>query len=266
MIWEAQFGDFANGAQIIIDQYISTAEQKWAGKANLTLFLPHGYEGQGPEHSSARMERFLTLCGDGNMQMVNPTTPAQLFHLLRRQVLHETPKPLIVFTPKGLLRHPKCISSLEDLTKGKFYETIVDAMPPPKPKRVAFCSGRIYYDLLEEREKRENQDLILIRIEQLYPFPSAQIEKLIDEIQGINEYLWVQEEPKNMGAYHFIRPYLQKRLPQGKSLKYVGRRRSASPAVGSYALHKKEYAILMREVFPSLKEDIDLNIHHMQRV
>ena len=253
VIWEAQFGDFCNGAQVIIDQFISPSEQKWAQKSGIVLLLPHGYEGQGPEHSSARIERFLSLAGHDNIFVVNPTTPAQLFHLFRRQVLSGYQKPLVVFTPKGLLRHPDCVSPLEDLTKGSFQEILDDPNPGINLQRVAFCSGRIYYDLLAERKKLKNDDLAVIRIEQLYPFHVERCKQLIEKYKKCSEFLWIQEEPSNMGAWTFIQPVIQSILPEGISLKYIGRERSASPAAGSYALHKKQHADLIKAVFSKEK-------------
>lgn len=249
VMWEAQFGDFSNGAQIIIDQFIATGEQKWGSSSNLVLLLPHGYEGQGPEHSSARIERFLQLSGDENMLVVNPTTPAQLFHLLRRQVIRNLHKPLIVFTPKGLLRHPACISSLSDLEKHTFMEILDDPKKVEKTRRILFCTGRIYYDLAEEREKREIKDVAIVRIEQLYPLNVEKIRELLVKYEGFEECYWVQEEPSNMGAWDFIRPQLQELFPKGMRLQYRGRGRSASPAVGSFGLHRKEHIALMNAVF-----------------
>lgn len=256
IIWEAQFGDFSNGAQVIIDQFISTAEQKWEQKSALTLFLPHGYEGQGPEHSSARIERFLTLAGNNNMFIVNPSTPAQLFHLLRRQVMRSFQKPLIVFTPKGLLRNPACVSPLTDLAHGSFQEILDDPSVPKKATRIVFCSGRIYYDLIAMRAKTKTDDLVFIRIEQLYPLHIEKIKALLKNYSSANEYFWVQEEPRNMGAWNFISPLLSELLPAETKLKYVGRPRSASPAAGSYALHKKEHAAIMDTLFTRQKPSI----------
>lgn len=256
IIWEAQFGDFSNGAQVIIDQFISTAEQKWGQKSALTLFLPHGYEGQGPEHSSARIERFLTLSGSNNMYVVNPSTPAQLFHLLRRQVMRSNPKPLIVFTPKQLLRYPECVSPLTDLSHGSFQEILDDPTLPKRAKRIIFCSGRIYYDLTAMRAKTKTDDLALIRIEQLYPLHSEKIKAILKNYSEASEYLWVQEEPKNMGAWDYISPILSELLPKEKKIQYVGRSRSASPAAGSYALHKKEHAAIMDALFTRQKPSI----------
>lgn len=256
VIWEAQFGDFANGAQVIIDQFISTAEQKWGQKSSLTLFLPHGYEGQGPEHSSARIERFLTLAGNNNMYVVYPTSPAQLFHLLRRQVKRNFQKPLIIFTPKGLLRHPDCVSPLMDLATGSFHEILDDPTLPKKAKRIIFCSGRIFYEINTMRAKTKTDDMAIIRIEQLYPLHIEKIKALLKNYSAANEYFWVQEEPQNMGAWNFVLPYLTDLLPHQTKLNYVGRQRCASPAAGSYALHKKEHAAIMDVLFTKQKPSI----------
>lgn len=258
VIWEAQFGDFSNGAQIIIDQFISTAEQKWMLKFGLTLLLPHGYEGQGPEHSSGRIERFLALAGDHNMQIVNPTTPAQLFHLLRRQVVRPLRKPLIVFTPKGLLRHTECVSPLEDLTKGSFQEVLMDPEPPAKARRLVFCSGRFFYDLIAERKKTNSRDMMIVRIEQLYPLDIEKIKAAVAKCPGLQECIWVQEEPSNMGGWNFMRHILHDILPKDLQIYYVGRMRSASPAAGSHALHKKEHMAIMNALFGK-KELSDLH-------
>lgn len=249
VLWEAQFGDFGNGAQIIIDQYLATAEQKWSQKVGLTLLLPHGYEGQGPEHSSARIERFLTLSGHNNLQVTYPSTPAQLFHLLRRQVLGVAKKPLIVFTPKGLLRLPECVSKLEDLTLGSFQEILDDPNPPKKAGRLLLCTGRIYYDLIAEREKTQTEDVAIIRIEQLYPFDIEKMKELFEKYSGFKSCWWVQEEPRNMGAGEYMLEVLRGLLPKEVDLKCIARPRSASTAAGSHALHKKEYLDLMAEVF-----------------
>lgn len=253
VIWEAQFGDFANGAQIVIDQFISTAEQKWNQKFDLTLLLPHGYEGQGPEHSSARIERFLTLAGDNNMQIVQPTTPAQLFHVLRRQMLRELRKPLIVFTPKGLLRHPACVSKIDEFTQGSFLEILDDPKPSKKPGKLVFCSGRIYYDLIAVREKMPTVSLAIIRIEQLYPLDVERLKSLLEKYAGFKECFWVQDEPSNMGAWNFIRPILRELMPKGIDPMYIGRLRSASPATGSHVVHKQEHTYIINTLFG--KED-----------
>lgn len=247
VVWEAQFGDFCNGAQIVIDQFIATAEQKWGQKCRLALFLPHGYEGQGPEHSSARMERFLTLSAENNMRVVNPTTPAQLFHLLRRQVLSPVLKPLITFTPKGLLRLPACTSPLEDLAEGAFQEILDDPSAPHQARRLIFCSGRVYYDLVAERSKAHLEEVAIVRIEQLHPLHKERLSEIIAQYKNVNEYIWVQEEPSNMGAWEYMHPLLREHVSK---VRYVGRKRSASPAAGSYALHKKQFA----ELFDALKK------------
>lgn len=247
-IWEAQFGDFGNGAQVIIDQYITSGEQKWGQKSGLVLLLPHGYEGQGPEHSSGRIERFLALAGHDNIQIVNPTTPAQLFHLLRRQVLRALHKPLVVFTPKGLLRYPACVSPLKELIDGAFCEILDDSISPDKVAKVVLCSGRIYYDLLNERNKSTNgaQEIALIRIEQLYPLDLELLKNILVKYKNAKEFIWVQEEPQNMGAWGYIHPILQEIT---KKINYVGRMRSASPATGSHSRHDQEHAFILKQVF-----------------
>ncbi len=247
VIWEAQFGDFANGAQIIIDQYIASSEQKWSLNSNLTLLLPHGYEGQGPEHSSARIERFLQLSGHENMRVTNCSTPAQLFHLLRSQAYLSVKKPLIVFTPKAMLRHPLCVSSLNDFAQGKFLEVIDDSFAQ-KARKVFFCSGKIYYELFQEREKRKVSDIAFVRIEQFYPFPKARVKEIIEKYSS-SEICWVQEEHSNMGSWSYIRPFFNELLGTKDGIKYIGRDRSASPAAGSAALHKKQLAQIMNEAF-----------------
>lgn len=249
VIWEAQFGDFSNGAQIIIDQYITTSEQKWGRSSGLTLFLPHGYEGQGPEHSSARIERFLQLAGDANIQVVSPTTPAQFFHLLRRQAFRQASKPLIVLTPKRLLRAPECISSPKELAEGTFQEILEDPSFSEKAERLLFCNGAIYYALAAEREKRGKlKEIAIVRFEQLYPLHINQIEKVLKRYPEVKQCFWVQDEPSNMGAWDFIRPFLQKLLPN-LPLQYAGRKRSASPAVGSHKVHEREHEAIMQAVF-----------------
>lgn len=240
VLWEGQFGDFGNGAQIIIDQYIAPSEMKWGQTSNLTLLLPHGYEGMGPEHSSARIERYLQLCADENLTVANCTTPAQFFHLLRRQALRPMKKPLIVFTPKALLRHPLCRSPLKDFYEGGFQEILDDPNPPKSPKRVILCSGKIYYDLVQEREKRNASDVI-IRIEQLYPLHIEKLQSLIKKY-GAAETLYVQEEHANMGAWSFLRPSLE-------PIRYIGRPEAASPAAGSHALHKLEHETLINQLY-----------------
>lgn len=248
-IWEAQFGDFVNSAQVIIDQYLASGEQKWGQTSNLVLFLPHGFEGQGPEHSSARLERFLALAGHENMQIVNPTTPAQIFHLLRRQIKQPFLKPLIVMTPKGLLRHPSCTSRVLDLTDGQFYPILDDPHQPTKIRRLIFCTGRIYYDLQEKRKNESRQDIAIIRIEQLYPLDEALIKNVISRYLPVQDCQWVQEEPENMGAWPYISSHFPRFLPKETTFTYVGRECSATPATGFYALHKQELANLLSKVF-----------------
>ncbi|MGE3682599.1 MAG: 2-oxoglutarate dehydrogenase E1 component [Bdellovibrionales bacterium] len=256
-VWEAQFGDFANGAQIIIDQFLSSGEEKWMRGSGLTLLLPHGYEGQGPEHSSARLERFLQLCAQGNMQVCNLTTPANLFHVLRRQVKRDFRKPLIIMSPKSLLRHPKVLSAWKDFSDGHFLEVISDpkAPDPKKVETLALCSGKLYYDLDEAREKtfKGRDDVALVRVEQLYPFPRVPLTPYLNGLPKLNRVVWAQEEPKNMGAYGYILPHLNQLLSDlGKKklqVEYVGRTERASPAVGSPYRHQKEQTEVLEKVF-----------------
>lgn len=245
-IWEAQFGDFANGAQVIIDQFITSGESKWNRASGLVLLLPHGYEGQGAEHSSARIERYLQVCARDNIIVTQPSTPAQIFHLLRRQIKQTFRKPLIVFTPKSLLRHPRCVSSLEELTSGSFQEVILDVADPARVKRVLLCSGKIYYDLMEERGKRQDSSTAIVRIEQIYPFPDDMIAAVLDQFPAEVDLTWVQEEPENMGAWHFVKAKLSKRY---NNIHVIGRSEDCCPAVGSHHLHNKEQAALIKMVF-----------------
>jgi 2-oxoglutarate dehydrogenase E1 component len=249
-IWEAQYGDFANGAQVIIDQFIASGETKWGRGSGLTLLLPHGYEGQGPEHSSARIERYLQLCADNNMQVVFPTTPAQFFHLLRRQVKQPFRVPLVVFTPKGLLRHPSCVSRLDEFTGGWFQEVMPGAENPEKIGAVLICSGKIYYELLEGKNKAGREDAAIIRIEQLYPLRVDLLRHELSRYRNAKSFVWVQEEPRNMGAWTFVRPYLAEIL--GKDPMYIGRKESASPAVGSHRQHKIEQQRIIAEAFQQI--------------
>jgi len=249
-IWEAQFGDFFNGAQIIIDQYLTSAEYKWRRMNGLVLLLPHGYEGQGPEHSSARMERFLQACAENNMQIVNTTTPAQQFHVIRRQLKRDFRKPLVCFTPKKLLRYPSCVSKMADFTKHNFREVLDDVsigsttIDAKKVTRVAFCSGKIYYDLIERREKEGAEDIAFIRLEQLYPFPQKQVDAIIKKYSKAKDYLFVQEEPENMGPWRFVDKCLR-----AMNLKYVGREEAASPATGFAKRHAAENEEIMTTIF-----------------
>ncbi len=241
-IWEAQFGDFANGAQVVIDQFLSSGEAKWGRLCGLTLLLPHGYEGQGPEHSSARLERFLQMCADHNWQVCVPSTPAQVFHMLRRQALRPMRRPLIVMSPKSLLRHPLATSSIDDLAEGVFHNVIdeIDDIKPADVKRVVMCSGKVYYDLLEQRRKNEQTDVAIIRIEQLYPFPHVEIEKAANKYGATKDWVWCQEEPQNQGAWYCSQHHFWSSLPKGASLTYSGRKASASPAVGYISVHNQQ--------------------------
>jgi 2-oxoglutarate dehydrogenase E1 component len=241
-IWEGQFGDFANGAQVIIDQFISSGEAKWGRVCGLTLFLPHGYEGQGPEHSSARLERFLQLCAEANMQVCVPSTPAQMFHMLRRQMLRSLRKPLIVMTPKSLLRHKQSVSELKELTHGRFQQIITDVSERPAAavRRVVFCSGKVYFDLLEQREQRDLRDVAVVRIEQLYPFPTDEYAAIVGRYSVAREIVWCQEEPQNQGAWYQIRHRLQEPLGARHVLLYAGRAPAAAPATGIHQLHEEQ--------------------------
>ena len=247
-VWEAQFGDFFNGAQIIVDQYIASAETKWQRGNGLVMLLPHGYEGQGPEHSSARVERFMELCADSNIQVANCTTPANLFHILRRQMLREFRKPLIIFTPKSLLRSPKCVSKLEEFTTGKFHELIDDDYADPKKvKRVLLCTGKIYYDLLEKQQADKRKDVAIVRIEQLYPTPLLQILKIKAKYSKANEFIWVQEEPENMGAW----PYICRKFHNDKviNLNVISRHEGSSTATGFAKQHAAQQLHIVSKAF-----------------
>ncbi len=247
-IWEGQFGDFANGAQVVIDQFLSSGEAKWERLCGLALFLPHGYEGQGPEHSSARLERFLQLCALDNMLVCVPTTPAQAFHMIRRQMCMDTRKPLVVMTPKSLLRHKLAVSSLDELANGQFQHLIADSTSSPKKaKRVVLCSGKVYYDLLEDMHKREADDVALIRVEQLYPFPRERLSEELKRHGKATQVVWCQEEPQNQGAWYQIRHHLVACLATGQDLHYAGRTRSPSPAVGHFNEHVAEQQALVAD-------------------
>jgi 2-oxoglutarate dehydrogenase complex dehydrogenase (E1) component-like enzyme len=250
-IWEAQFGDFANGAQVIIDQFIASSMAKWDRSSGLVMFLPHGYEGQGPEHSSARIERFLQLCADDNMLVVNPSTPAQLFHLLRRQVNASYRRPLIVFTPKALLRHPACTSTINDFSAGQFQEIIPDQIKAKNCRRVLLCCGKIYYDLLEYRQQQNCDDVAIVRVEQLFPLHKELLSEIISPYPDQVEYCWVQEETGNGGGWDHLRPQLTEIF--GSEPIYVGRKRSASPAVGSHRVHKLEQQRILEQAFTNTR-------------
>jgi 2-oxoglutarate dehydrogenase E1 component len=257
VMWEAQFGDFSNGAQVMVDQFIAAAESKWGQPSGLVLLLPHGYEGQGPEHSSARPERFLQLCAENNMQMANCTTPAQYFHLLRRQMCggadrRGVRKPLIVMTPKSLLRHAKAVSFVHELTAGGFREVIADSTvtAADRVSRILLCSGKIYYELLAAREERGAENVAIVRVEQCYPFPRLELSDALTRYPVTAELLWVQEEPRNMGAWRFMEERIQPLLESPRrALRYVGRPESASPAAGSLKRHQQEQAELIEEAF-----------------
>jgi 2-oxoglutarate dehydrogenase E1 component len=262
VLWEAQFGDFVNGAQVVIDQFIAGSEAKWGQPSGIVLLLPHGYEGQGPEHSSARLERFLQLAAEGNLQVANPSTPAQYFHLLRRQ-MHGGPdrrgvrKPLVVMTPKSLLRHPTAVSRLDELTSGKFHEVLGETGPieAGKVSRVLMCSGKIYHELLAARIQKQADGIALVRIEQLYPFPEQEVRDVLLRYPVTAEVVWVQEEPRNMGAWRFVEERLQPLLASSRRrLRYVGRPESAAPATGSHKRHVQEQTAVIEEAFGAVQE------------
>jgi 2-oxoglutarate dehydrogenase E1 component len=262
-LWEAQFGDFANGAQVVFDQFVSSGERKWLRLSGLVCLLPHGYEGQGPEHSSARLERFLQLCAEDNMQVANCTTPANYFHILRRQLKRDIRKPLILMTPKSLLRHKRAVSRLDEMGPDTTFHRLlwddaqtlpneaIKLVPDDKIRRVVLCSGKVYYDLYEEREKRGVKDVYLLRVEQLYPMP---MKALLTELSRFKqaEVIWCQEEPRNMGAWHFIEPYLEWVLTQAgaahKRARYAGRPAAASPAVGVMSKHLTQLRAIFDDV------------------
>jgi 2-oxoglutarate dehydrogenase E1 component len=248
-IWEAQFGDFINGAQIIVDQFITSAEYKWRRSNGLVMLLPHGYEGQGPEHSSARIERFLEACANDNIQLANCTTPANYFHLLRRQIHRPFRKPLMVFSPKSLLRNPACVSPLADFTKGFFQEIIDDTNVKAKEvKRVLFCSGKIYYDLLAKQQKENRRDVAVIRLEQIFPLPIAQIQQIIAKYDQAADIFWVQEEPMNMGVW----PYLVAKMRR-EPIEVIARKESSSTATGYNKQHLRQQEYIVNTAFETSK-------------
>ena len=255
-IWEAQFGDFANGAQVVIDQFIASGEVKWGRVNGLTLMLPHGYEGQGPEHSSARLERFMQLAADTNMQIVQPTTASQIFHVLRRQMVRSLRKPLVLFTPKSLLRNKDATSPVSDFTKGEFRTVIAEQkadINPEKVKRVIACSGKVYYDLVKKREEKKSGDVAILRVEQLYPFPHKAFANELKKYPNLTDLVWCQDEPQNQGAWFFVQHYIHENMQEGQKLGYAGRPASASPAVGYAHLHQEQQKALLDQAYSKLK-------------
>ncbi|MDJ0806407.1 MAG: 2-oxoglutarate dehydrogenase E1 component, partial [Gammaproteobacteria bacterium] len=248
-LWEAQFGDFANGAQVVIDQFISSAGEKWGLMCGLVMLLPHGYEGQGAEHSSARLERYLRLCANHNIQVCAPTTPAQIFHLLRRQMIRPLRIPLVIMSPKSLLRHRLATSSKQSFLEGRF-ETVIDEiddMDPNLVQRLIMCSGKVFYELLEARRARGLTDTAIIRLEQFYPFPKEDFRRIIKRYPNVEEYIWCQEEPQNQGAWDQIKHRFHELLVGGRQLNYVGRSTAAAPAVGYRPVHLRQQETLIDE-------------------
>ena len=255
-IWEAQFGDFANGAQVVIDQFIASGEVKWGRVNGLVLMLPHGYEGQGPEHSSARLERFMQLAADTNMQIVQPTSASQIFHVLRRQMVRNLRKPLIIFTPKSLLRNKDATSPLADFTKGDFRTVLGEQktdLVAEKVKRVIVCSGKVYYDLVKKRDEKKASDVAIVRVEQLYPFPHRAFGNELKKYPNATDIVWCQDEPQNQGAWFFVQHYIHENMQEGQKLGYAGRPASASPAVGYAHLHQDQQKALLDQAFAKLK-------------
>ena len=255
VIWEAQFGDFVNGAQVVIDQFIASGEVKWGRVNGITLMLPHGYEGQGPEHSSARLERFMQLSADTNMQVVQPTTASQIFHILRRQMVRNLRKPLIILTPKSLLRNKDAASPISEFTKGCFQTVIPEQkeLNADKVKRVVACSGKVYYDLVKKREEKGSDDVVLLRVEQLYPFPHKAFAAELKKYPNVTDLVWCQDEPQNQGAWFFVQHYIHENMVEGQKLGYAGRAASASPAVGYSHLHQEQQKMLVEAAFSKLK-------------
>lgn len=254
VIWEAQFGDFANGAQVVVDQFITSGEHKWGRLCGLTMLLPHGYEGQGPEHSSARLERYLQLCAEHNIQVCVPTTPAQVYHMLRRQVIRPLRKPLVALTPKSLLRHKLAISTLEELAEGSFQTVLgeVDAHDAKKVERVVLCSGKVYYDLLEKRRAEGREDIAIVRIEQLYPFPEDDLAEVLAPYKNLKHIVWCQEEPMNQGAWYCSQHHMRRVAAAHKKtlfLEYAGRDGSAAPACGYASMHAEQQDKLLLDAF-----------------
>ena len=246
VLWEAQFGDFANGAQVIIDQFIAAALDKWQRGSGIVMLLPHGYEGQGPEHSSAYLERYLTLCAEDNIQVCNLTTPAQYFHALRRQLARGLRRPLVIMAPKSLLRHRRCVSPVSDFVDGSFREILDDPTPPKHARRLVLCSGKIYYDLLAGREESEVDDVAIVRVEQFYPFNETMFDEVTGSYDGADEIAWVQEETSNRGGWSYMLPRLQRAFPD-RPIRYIGRGPSASPATGSPRVHREQQLKIVNE-------------------
>jgi 2-oxoglutarate dehydrogenase E1 component len=248
VLWEAQFGDFVNGAQIVIDQFISSSEDKWGQTSSVTMLLPHGFEGQGPEHSSARIERFLTLCAEDNMRLAFPTTAAQYFHLLRRQAKQDVRKPLVVLTPKSLLRDPMASSSLDELINGEFQRVIpeIDPIDPAQVRRVLLASGKVFYDLIKARRAANQSDVAIVRIEKLYPFPAEEVRAQLERYANATDVVWVQEEPKNMGMWPTFSHWIGAQLIGMQKLRFLGRPASGSPAAGSNKRHQREQEEIVR--------------------
>jgi 2-oxoglutarate dehydrogenase E1 component len=260
VVWEAQFGDFANGAQVVIDQFISSGETKWARLCGLTMLLPHGFEGAGPEHSSARLERFLQLCAEHNMQICVPSTPAQVYHMIRRQAIRPTRKPLIAMTPKSLLRHKLAVSTVDELCDGQFQLVIgeTEELEAKKVKRVVLCSGKVYFDLWEARVEQELKDVAIVRLEQLYPFPDDQLLEALAPYGKLNQVIWCQEEPINQGAWFSIQHRLRrviKGLQASPSLHYAGREAFAAPAVGYASVHIEQQQRLIQSALTEEPSD-----------
>jgi 2-oxoglutarate dehydrogenase E1 component len=256
-MWEAQFGDFANGAQVMIDQFIAAGEVKWLRANGLVMLLPHGYEGQGPEHSSARLERFLQLCAEDNIQVANCTTPSNYFHILRRQMLREFRKPLVIMTPKSLLRHKRAVSTLADMDAGSsFHRCLDDLATPPadKVKRLILCSGKVYYDLADERDAQGRDDIYILRVEQLYPFPGDVVSDYAKRFPNLETVVWCQEEPRNAGAWFFVDPLIEEAL--GRRAVYAGRAAAAATATGLARRHAAEQAKLIHEALGEDKKAV----------
>jgi 2-oxoglutarate dehydrogenase E1 component len=255
VIWEAQFGDFANGAQVVIDQFIASGEVKWGRVNGITLLLPHGYEGQGPEHSSARLERFMQLSADTNMQVVQLTTASQIFHVLRRQMVRTLRKPLVIMTPKSLLRNKDATSPLAEFIRGGFQTVIPEhkELKADRVKRVIVCSGKVYYDLAKKREEKGADDTAILRVEQLYPFPHKAFAAELRRYPNVTDVVWCQDEPQNQGAWFFVQHYIHENMVEGQKLGYSGRAASASPAVGYSHLHQEQQKVLVENAFGKLR-------------